>query len=271
MFSEKKRAHQIAYAQNFLHNSKLVKSLLATIDFSPSKTIVEIGPGKGIITKELIKKADNVIAVEKDTKLANELQQQFKKETKLTLINGDILSDVKIPNHPYSVFANPPFNISSKIVKFFLFQQQAPEQMYLFLQKEAAQRFSGIPHEYELSITTKPWFEYIITTEFTPEDFSPQPNVDVVLLKMTKKSEPLLMESEKEEYKKFVHFVFARQKANAQKAFEPLITFNQWKHLARDLQFDKKVTIKELSLKQWIKLYTFCKTTITKEKQALYN
>ncbi len=267
MFSAKKRAHQIAYAQNFLHSATTVKEVLDLASLSQQDTVLEIGTGKGIITKELAKRVQKVIGIEKDTVLASALKKELSLQSNIQIIAGDILHDVPLPQPPYLVFANPPFNISSQLIKFLLFQQYLPQVIYLFLQKEAAQRFLGKAHEYELSVKTKPWFTYEIIHQFKRDDFSPQPNVDVVLLKITQLASPLIPFSERNNYTHFVEYLFQRQKANAQKAFEPILTYPQWKRLAKNHAFNGKATIKELTINNWIDLYQYCSKQVIKEKQ----
>lgn len=108
--------NRIKYSQNFLRNSELVKSLINKTGISRSDIVYEIGVGEGIITKELLKKARKVVAFEIDRNFFNKLSQKFQNEKSLELRLEDFLVG-DLPNYPYKIFSNIPFNITSAIIK----------------------------------------------------------------------------------------------------------------------------------------------------------
>ena len=97
-------------SQNFLHNHKFVKFLVRQSSIGEKDLVLEIGPGRGIITNELLQIASQVIAIEKDTSLV------FKSHPRLNLIYGDFL-EFTPPTHNYKVFSNIPFSITAEILK----------------------------------------------------------------------------------------------------------------------------------------------------------
>src|SRR5436305_10777683 len=106
----------------------------------------EIGDGKGIITWRLALRWKQVIAIEKDSRLSALLLQQFADRSNVTIHEGDFL-DYCLPRKPYKVFANIPFNITTAIVTRLTAAQYPPEDAYLTMQKDAAEKFRGKPHE----------------------------------------------------------------------------------------------------------------------------
>jgi 16S rRNA (adenine1518-N6/adenine1519-N6)-dimethyltransferase len=122
--------------QNFLKNKSIVFDIIQIADLSLDDTVLEIGPGKGILTKVLLEKVQKVIAVEKDDLLFEFLQKQFSMEIesgKLELVHGDILEelahlDFSRPSG-YKVVANIPYNITGEILRKFLSAENQPQKV----------------------------------------------------------------------------------------------------------------------------------------------
>jgi 23S rRNA (adenine-N6)-dimethyltransferase len=100
-------------SQNFIKSSQLVKELISFSDLSSTDLIIEIGPGRGVITQELLKLNLNVVAVEKDRDLISSLRNKFSSNSNLKLINQDFLS-WNLPTEPFKIFSNIPFSITAK-------------------------------------------------------------------------------------------------------------------------------------------------------------
>ena len=148
----------VFYSQNFLKDPCLVASLLDSCSIEDEDVVYEIGPGKGIITQQLALRYKQVVAIEKDPRLAALLRQQFADRPNVTIYQGDFLH-YHLPRQPYKVFANIPFNITTAIVTRLTTAELPPEDTYLTMQKEAAEMFLGKPHESLRTILLKPWFE----------------------------------------------------------------------------------------------------------------
>ncbi len=177
--------------QNFLTSQSAVSKIVDTADPRGDDIILEIGPGKGVLTKKLLFFAGKVVAVEKDDNLFEFLKEKFKKEieaNKLDLIHGDILdfdpnifSFYKDLNH--KLVANIPYNITGAILKKFLSAETQPELMVLMVQKEVAERIvAKDKKESILSLSVKIYGEpkYIQTVK--AGSFSPAPKVDSAIL-----------------------------------------------------------------------------------------
>ena len=106
----------IEHSQNYLHSKQLVATLLSKSNICNDDIIIEIGPGKGIITIELAKKSKKVIAIEFDAKLAKTLSERYKESKKVQIIEMDFLKYKISVKEPYKVCANIPFNITADIM-----------------------------------------------------------------------------------------------------------------------------------------------------------
>jgi len=204
--------NRIKYSQNFLTNSRLVESLINNSSISANDTVIEIGAGEGIVTKELIKKAKKVIAFELDPNLFKKLSGKVQGEKSLESKQEDFLTS-NLPAHPYKVFSNIPFNITAAIIKKLTLGDNPPGDAYLIVQKEAAMKFAGKPLDIinsQLSVILHPWFEFKVVYEFKTTDFFPRPSVDVILLEIRKKEEPLV--NNRNLYQDFVTHIFNQPK-----------------------------------------------------------
>jgi 23S rRNA (adenine-N6)-dimethyltransferase len=103
----------ILYSQNYLKDTRLVDALIEKSSINGSDVVYEIGPGKGIITKQLARYCKKVMAVEKDPRLIELLMQKFAQKPGVTIREGDFLQ-YRLPCKPYKVFANIPFNITQR-------------------------------------------------------------------------------------------------------------------------------------------------------------
>jgi 16S rRNA (adenine1518-N6/adenine1519-N6)-dimethyltransferase len=174
--------------QNFLKSGSALGQIVAAGEIESEDIILEIGPGKGALTYELLKKAKMVLAVEKDRELFEFLKIKFEAEIKnnaLVLVCGDILQ-FEIENYKlrnYKIIANIPYNVTGAILKKFLTAEIQPELMVLMVQQEVAQRIIARDgKESLLSISVKAYGEPKILMKVHKRYFSPMPKVDSAVI-----------------------------------------------------------------------------------------
>ncbi|OGI91003.1 ribosomal RNA small subunit methyltransferase A [Candidatus Nomurabacteria bacterium RIFCSPLOWO2_01_FULL_40_15] len=174
--------------QNFLKSSMALRKIIEAGEVSNNDTILEIGPGKGVLTEKLLEKAKVVIAVEKDRELFAILQNKFAEQIKsgsLVLIHDDILN-FNIESYQqasYKLIANIPYNITGAILKKFLTAQSQPERMILMVQLEVARRIvASDSKESILSISVKAYGKPKIVCKVPARYFSPSPKVDSAVI-----------------------------------------------------------------------------------------
>lgn len=236
----------LRYNQNFFRDPRLVAASVAQTGIGKNDLVYEIGPGRGIITRELAKIAGKVVAVEIDRRLAERLRQDFSGNDKVKIINADWL-DYRVPEGNYKIFSNIPFNLTAQVVRKIVDSPRPPRQSFLVVQKQAAEKFIGRPSSTQFSVSYQPWFEFKVVWVFKRRDFFPAPGVDAVLLSITKKEQSLV--NDKQEYFYFVEAGFNRLKK--------LFTYRQWRRLARDLKFFLPVRPGNLSFDQWLGIFNF--------------
>ena len=245
----------IRYNQNFFKDADLVTAVVRQANFTPSDIVYEIGPGQGIITRELAKLVKKVVAIEIDKDLFLRLKNKFSGQANIQLIQAGFLQ-YRIPDAIYKVFSNIPFNLTAEIVRKLLAEQGLVEA-YLVVQKEAAEKFTGRPKETQFSVLNKPWFEFEVIRRFRKTDFEPIPSVETVLLKITKRREALVDQAAKNNYSWFVQLGFNRWRANLGKNFKAVFTYRQWRRLAHDLKFPLHAQPSDLTFSQWLGIFNF--------------
>lgn len=199
-------------SQNFLWNRELVSKLIRGSSVSPKDQVLEIGPGKGIITEQLLTVCGKLIAIEADVKLHDLLRKKFVGKSRLSLLSGDFLKQ-PLPDSEFKVFSNIPFSVTGEIIKKLLFSQNPPTDSYLVVQREAADKFIASRHRNTmLAILFYPWFNIEVVHEFERTDFKPVPRINSCLIRLEKRSPPLLGESLQWLYRDFVVFYFTRDK-----------------------------------------------------------
>ncbi|MFC1721022.1 16S rRNA (adenine(1518)-N(6)/adenine(1519)-N(6))-dimethyltransferase RsmA [Patescibacteria group bacterium] len=189
--------------QNFLKSKAALGAILRAADLNAGDTVLEIGPGKGVLTEGLLDsvgKDGKVVAVEKDHRMVGFLQEKFAEDIKtgkLTLIHDDILSletrDLIQRSTQYTLVANIPYYITGQIFRKFLQSEDQPSKIVLMVQKEVAKRIIAADNkESILSISVKVFGtpKYIQTVP--ARYFSPAPKVDSAILLIKQIHNPFL-------------------------------------------------------------------------------
>ncbi len=174
-----------ALGQNFLKDGKTAKRMVSSADLSPDETVLEIGPGLGILTDEIVEQAKKTVVVEKDDKLAEYLREKYSEEDQdLDIIKGDVL-EIELPYFD-KVISNLPFSISSPLT--FKLLHEEFEIGILTYQKQYAQRMiakAGEGPYSRLSVMVSTLADVEILFDISRRNFHPPPDVDgsVVRLK----------------------------------------------------------------------------------------
>lgn len=171
-------------SQNFLTSRKTIDRLIRIAELGKNDTALEIGAGKGHITKALADTCGKVISYEIDRQLYERLRGTLPDNVRLHC--GDFLK-CRLPKEPYLVFANIPFSITTNILRKLTAADPLPAGMWLIMEKGAAKRFCGLPKESLASLLIKPRFESKIVYHFRREDFHPAPKTDVVMVEFRRK------------------------------------------------------------------------------------
>ncbi|MEX2010366.1 MAG: 16S rRNA (adenine(1518)-N(6)/adenine(1519)-N(6))-dimethyltransferase RsmA [Parcubacteria group bacterium] len=176
--------------QNFLTSVGALNAIVEAADIKKGEVILEAGPGKGVLTKELLKKGAQVIAVEKDDRLAEYIKEIFDpemKDGKLVLVHADILDfEIKLIMHGithWKLISNIPYYITGQFLRKFLSARAQPERMVLILQKEVVERILAKDgKESILSLSVKAYGKPRFVQTIKAGSFTPMPKVDSAIV-----------------------------------------------------------------------------------------
>jgi 23S rRNA (adenine-N6)-dimethyltransferase len=245
------RQRRIVYAQNFLHNPRLVQRLVSGSSLNAGDLAVEIGPGDGAITTALVDTCRHVIAIEKDSRQVERLERRFGQDARFTLFGADFL-EFPLPRTPYKVFASIPYNATAAIVGKLTTGVAPPADAYLVVQREAALRYLGVPGETLVGLQVRPWFELSIAHTFRRSDFRPAPAVESVLLRLERRPCPLVSPVDRQWFDDFVVSLFTAWKATVRQAAQSMFPKDVCVALDRSVGRTLDRRPSEVELDAWI-------------------
>ena len=184
--------------QNFLKSPKLALFLIGHSNIKKRDLVIDLGAGSGVITSELARRCKKVIAAEKDPETAKKLRANLERQkiSNVEIFVGD-LRELKLPNEPYKIFANPPFSLSAEvfykllnlenrdgqIVELENKNYRRPDAIYLILQKQLALKLIITERHYtsQLGRILAKNYATRIRLPLKETDFTPPPRVPTVL------------------------------------------------------------------------------------------
>ena len=242
--------------QNFLIQPQIVIDIVKASCAKEGETVVEIGPGTGLLTKQLLETGARVIAVEKDTRLIGVLSEKFAsyiESGSFTLIEGDILETTLTLKEEYRVIANIPYYITGKIIRTFLEREHPPTSMTIMVQKEVAQRIIARDQkESLLSVSVKAYGtpEYVRTVK--AGNFAPIPKVDSAVLHIKDISHANFKNTSASHFFEILHAGFGSKRKKLFKNLKPFNVDNRVAVAFEDCSIEKGLRAEDLSVSDWV-------------------
>lgn len=195
--------------QNFLRCGWVTQTMIHAGDITAEDTILEIGPGTGLLTRALGIAAGRVIGVEKDERLSDELRTAIEKEKirNVTIIPGDILrafsaiaKACRLKPNAYKVVSNIPYYLTSRLLRLLFEEKIPPRTIVLTVQKEVAERISEKPPRMNLLALSAQCYGTPKIVKIVPAScFFPQPKIESAIIKITAHQNPAGYEKEQRE------------------------------------------------------------------------
>ncbi len=187
-----------ALGQHFLVDPSALTTILQAAELSPTDTVVEVGPGLGVLTAALASAAGRVIAVEVDPSFAQLLRRRFQGDHRVAVLEGDIL---RLPpaellaqagaGAPYKLVANLPYNVATATVRHFQVGMPPPSLLVVTVQREVARAMVAAPGEMSLlSVMVQLYGEPELVRELPPESFYPVPKVASGIVRIRSRGQP---------------------------------------------------------------------------------
>ena len=251
--------------QNFLRDKIVLDKIIQSANLSADDFVIEIGPGEGVLTEELVRVAKKVIAIEIDKNLASRLdslRQLADSQNKVEIINADVL-EINLPEllkqnnfKNYKVIANIPYYITSPIIRLFLETAYPPTEMLLMVQKEVAERICAKAGKLSiLALSVQYYADAGLLFTVPRTAFFPVPEVDSAVIRITLNKK----RDEKEVVKKFFKIVKAGFSAKRKTLVNNLSSsLKLEKSLVekklKQIEISQNQRAQELSLEDWKKL-----------------
>lgn len=199
--------------QHWLKDRDVLSRIADEATITPEDTVLEIGPGLGTLTSELLRRAQKVVAVELDGELAQKLPGQFPGKN-LEVINQDILQfDLRGLPEKYVVVANVPYYITSKIIRLLTTSINPPKTIVLLIQKEVAERMVATAGDMSILAVSSQVYAVVRLGDVVPAAlFTPPPKVDSQVVVLTLRDTPLVKPEDEKEFFRVVKAGFSAKR-----------------------------------------------------------
>lgn len=249
--SRERANYHIKYSQNFIKSDDFARRLINFIPTLPERPIIELASGSGALTKHLLNKTNHLVAIEKDAAIFATLKNNFINKNNIELINQDLFNYRFSHSEDYTVVGNIPFAFTADIIRLLLNLGNPPQEIYLLMQLEAAQRLAGEVKENLFSLTYKPWFEIKILSIVEKINFKPEPSVNGAWVCITKRDPPLIVS--REIYLDFIAYCFTNTTNGFYSCLRKLFSHYQLKLIAKELNIHQLIS--EVSFIDWLQLF----------------
>ena len=243
--------------QHWLHERSILKTIADVAELKATDTVLEIGPGLGTLTSEILRQTDKVIAVEYDSELARKLPGQFPGKD-LMVFNEDILQfDLDGLPAGYKVVANVPYYITSKIIERLMTAHNKPSIAVLLVQKEVAQRIAARPGDMSiLAVSAQLYAEASLGALVPRRFFTPPPKVDSQVIVLRTRTTPLVPAEDERALFRVVKAGFRakRKKLRSSISAGLAITKPAAEELLRHANIDPELRAEDLSIDDWLRL-----------------
>lgn len=240
--------------QHWLKDREVLQHIADCADITQDDTVLEIGPGLGTLTSVLLSRAQKVVAVEFDSKLAQKLPAQFPGKN-LEVINQDILSfDLSTLPKDYKVVANVPYYITSKIIQALMTSTNKPSTTVLLIQKEVAERLAAKVGDMSiLAISAQVYANVSLGDVVSAELFTPPPKVDSQVVILKTRPESVVPEADQKDFFRVVKAGFSAKRKKILSSLSGGLGMNKedTRILLVKCHINPDLRAQDLSIEQW--------------------
>jgi 16S rRNA (adenine1518-N6/adenine1519-N6)-dimethyltransferase len=255
--------------QNFLIDNSLLPVIVDAAELDPTDHVVEIGPGLGILTAQLLQHSGRVTAVELDDKLASVLRKKFAASQNLQIINKDILKtnleELIGDSTSYKVVANLPYNITSPVLYYFMNAATKPQIMVVMIQKEVAESITAKPGNMSvLAVGIQMMARPRIVKIVPPESFYPAPKVNSAIIRLDFLPNPAIEVEDAGKFMKFVKRCFHSPRKTIHNSVQLGLNLDSGAagQLLETAGIERGKRPGELALQDWQRLYSAAGMTV---------
>jgi 16S rRNA (adenine1518-N6/adenine1519-N6)-dimethyltransferase len=245
--------------QSFLHDQNQLRRIVAAAELGAADKVLEIGPGLGPLTELLAAQAGEVLAIEKDRRLFDFLQEKFNGAPHVKLLHDDALRYVEKNRvwNDWKLVANLPYSVASPILVELAQSPKRPERMVTTLQLEVAQRLMAQADDDDYGVLT-----LLVQLNYEPRGkfkipadcFFPAPNVDSMCVVLQRRARPLLAEEQRAMFVKIVKRAFSQRRKMMLKLLKEDWAADTLAAAFAELKISPQERAEKLSLEQFVAL-----------------
>jgi 16S rRNA (adenine1518-N6/adenine1519-N6)-dimethyltransferase len=214
------------FGQHFLTDPRLLGRIADAVQATRDDVVIEIGPGRGALTAQLLERAGTVIAIEVDRDLAPLLAERWKNEPRFRLVEGDVLQQDlgALAGGPYLLAGNVPYNITTPIL-FHAMQRPRPARAIYLVQREVADRIvapAGSEAYGALSVNVQALARAELLFGVAARAFSPPPKVESAVVRLIPRDDPVVSAEEEEPYRLLVQGAFGLRRKQLRRVVRTL-------------------------------------------------
>ncbi len=251
-----------ALGQHFLVDRRIARRVVEAAELSSEDTVVEVGPGRGALTRELVARVGRVIAIEMDPQLADSLPLHLHHPPNLTVIAGDAreveLTPLLGDGGSYKVVANLPYYAANPIIRRFLERAPKPSLLVVMVQREVARRMMASPGQMGLlSVAVQLYSLPKSVCTVPPRAFVPPPKVTSAVLRLDLFSRPAVDVQDVDGFFTVVRAGFSAPRKQLRNSLSHGlgISGEQAEGLLRRAEIDPSRRPATVSLEEWERLY----------------
>jgi len=247
------------FGQNFLHDPGVINSIVSSIRPEPGQRIVEIGPGQGAITKEILKRTKDMDVIELDRDLIQPLAHTLSTLGEVRIHNKDALKfdfTSLAGETPLRVVGNLPYNISTPILFHLLGQAHCIEDMHFMLQKEVVDRMAAEPGSKtygKLSVMLQVWCDVDPLFDIGPGAFKPAPKVTSAFVRLIPRDKPVVPVTDNLVLEQVVTSAFSQRRKTLRNSLRKVIDAET----IESLGIDPTLRAERLSLEEFVTLANY--------------
>lgn len=251
--------------QNFLINQHVIDQIVNSAEITKEDLVIEIGPGLGTLTKQLLERAGKVICIELDERMVNILKDRFSLYENFEIINQDVLKVdlnqiIEKENKRCKIVANLPYYITTPIIMKLLESKLNIESITVMIQKEVADRLIAIPGEKLAGAITYTVYYYCESEkilEVPPESFIPEPEVTSEVIKLKLRKDTAVKTNNTQKMFAIIKTAFMQRRKTLLNALTNGNIFNSKQEAAEifnELNISQNARAEELTLEQFAEI-----------------
>jgi len=248
------------FGQHFLTDKSVLKAIVDSVAAHPGDTVIEIGPGRGVLTDELARLPNDLIAIEIDHLLSEKLRERYKTNERVKVIEADVLEvDLRsLVTGPFVVVGNVPYYITTPIL-FHVLRRPLPRHIVLLVQREVAERIVAPPGSKQygaLSVNVQVAAAAEIVRHVPPGAFSPPPKVDSAIVRIVPLADSLVTDDEAARFRTFVQGLFGMRRKQVGNVLRSVTQLSPVEAVAvlESLGIDPRARPETLSVSQFVSL-----------------